>query len=243
MRILSAGYGIDPTLTSTIWCKARLYFVNGFATVSLICSCLAVIDQFLATSRSVRLRRWSQITWARRLTLVVFIIGWLTNIPWAIYIDILPISGTCTYTNAIFADYLPVYSLVFFSTIPVSVMFTFGYLAYRNIRLTTALTRQRVDRQLTRMICMQVIVVAFCQIPYGIYNGYSLLTANVIKDTDRLDKELFAAKVTALFVYGNFAGNFYVFLVSSSRFRQTVKDKIFWWRPWNQIAPVTVQTA
>jgi hypothetical protein len=29
-----------------------------------------------------------------------------------------------------------------------------------------------------------------------------------------------------------------MFLISSSRFRQTVKDRIFWWQRANQIAPM-----
>ncbi|CAF1482045.1 unnamed protein product [Adineta steineri] len=239
--IFKTGYGIDPTRTSTFLCKSRLYLVNGFATVSLSCSCLAVIDQFLVTSRSARLRGWSNITWAYRLALVAFSIAWLTSIPIAIHTEILPTISTCI-PDANLTAYLPFASLLTLSALPVSVMLTFGYLAYRNIRLTTALTRHRVDRQLTRMICMQVILIAVCQIPYGIFNAYTLLTANVTKDADRLDKELFASRIAALLNYGTSSGNFYVFLVTSSRFRQIVKDKIFWWRPQNQIGPVTVET-
>ena len=204
-RIISAGYGIDPTRTSTIWCKARQFFVNVFATVSLPCACLAVIDQFLATSQSARLRRWSNIEVAHRIAIGVVLVGWLLGIPWLIYLDISPSTGLCVFTNAGFATFLPIDSLLFYSTIPVSVMLIFGYLTYRNIRQTTALNQQRADRQLARMICMQVILVAISEIPNGIYNAYSLGTAGTIKNTDRLDKELFASRVVALMNYGNFA--------------------------------------
>jgi hypothetical protein len=204
-RIISAGYGIDPTLTSTVWCKLRLSFVNVFATVSLTCASLAVVDQFLATSRNARIRQWSKIEIAYRVVICVLIIGWLVGIPWIIYLDISPYSGLCVFTNANFAIFLPINSLVFFSTIPVLVMVTFGCLAYRNIRQTTVLNQQRADRQLTRMICMQVILIAISEIPYGIYNAYSLGTAQIIKNADWLDKELFASRVVALINYGNFA--------------------------------------
>ena len=66
-RIISAGYGVNITGTLTIWCKARFFLICAFATVSLTCSCLAVVDQFLATSRSARLRAWSKIHLAHRI--------------------------------------------------------------------------------------------------------------------------------------------------------------------------------
>ena len=203
--IIGGGYGIDLTSTSTVWCKARFFLVTAFATVSLTCSCLAVADQFLATSRSARLREWSKIKFAHRMAIGVLIIGWLVNIPWLIYQDISSSSHLCVITSITLSTFLPIYSLVFYSTIPVLIMIIFGYLTFRNIRQTTALNEQRADRQLARMICMQVILVAVSEIPYGIYNAYSLSTAGVVKNADRLDKELFAYIVTALMAYGNFA--------------------------------------
>lgn len=46
-RIVSAGYGIDLTRTSVLWCKARYFFFGFLGLNSLSCSCLAIIDQFL----------------------------------------------------------------------------------------------------------------------------------------------------------------------------------------------------
>ena len=204
-RIISAGYGVNITGTLTIWCKARFFLICAFATVSLTCSCLAVVDQFLATSRSARLRAWSKIHLAHRIATGVLIIGWLVSIPWLIYQDISLSSHLCVITSATLNTFLPIYSLVFFSTIPVLVMVTFGCLTYRNIRQTTALNLQGADRQLARMICVQVILVAVFEIPYGIFNAYSLSTAGIVKSADRLDKELFASKVAGLMPYGNFA--------------------------------------
>ena len=55
-RISGIGYGVDSGNTSVIWCKVRQFLIVTFAVVSLYCSCLASIDQFLVTSRDIRLR-------------------------------------------------------------------------------------------------------------------------------------------------------------------------------------------
>ncbi len=85
------------------------------------------------------------------------------------------------------------------------VMGTFGCLAYRNIRQTIAFNQHRIDRQLTRMVCMQVVLIAISQIPYCIYTTYGLAIAGTVKDADRLDKELFVSRVPVLLSYIEFA--------------------------------------
>ena len=60
-RIVGNIYGIDFSNMSMIWCKTRQFLLYFLSLVTLTCSCLATIDQFLVTSRSVDLRQRSKI--------------------------------------------------------------------------------------------------------------------------------------------------------------------------------------
>ena len=74
--------------------------------------------------------------------------------------------GICIYSNSIFQVYVPLF-VILILTITVSlILIIFGYLAYRNIQRTIALAEQRAQKQVTRMVCMQVILVVCCLSPY-----------------------------------------------------------------------------
>jgi hypothetical protein len=112
-HIMSVGYGIDFTRTSVVWCKLRQFLFVCLSSITLTCSCLATIDQFLVTSQNVNLRRFSNIKWAHRITLIVVIIWCLHAIPNLFFLNIIPISDTCVNTNAAYAVYTPIYLIGF----------------------------------------------------------------------------------------------------------------------------------
>jgi hypothetical protein len=201
IRILSEGYKINVTGTSNIWCKIRQYLLTIPSLISVYISCLAVIDQFLITSRSVNVRRCSQIKWAHRIVIIVIIVWCLHGIPIFLFYDVSPITKTCVNTNAGFAIYTLVYLLGIICAIPVSVMIIFGWLTYLNIRQTRVLAEQQADRQLIRMTLTHVALVVISLLPWGIYNTYSLITQTTIKSSDRQLKEYFAAVVLSMVTY------------------------------------------
>jgi hypothetical protein len=194
-RIMSVGYGIDFSHTSVVWCKLRQFLFVCLSAMTLTCSCLATIDQYLVTSQNVNLRRLSNMKWAHRITLIVVIIWCLHAIPNLFFYNIIPISDTCVNTNAVYAIYTPIYLIGLLCVIPVLLMVALGCLAYRNIRQTRALVRQHADRQLTKMTFIQVILVIICVVPFGMNNAYGLITSNISKDGNRLLKENFASTI------------------------------------------------
>ncbi|CAF1132494.1 unnamed protein product [Adineta steineri] len=218
-RIVSVGSGFDLTRTSLAWCRARSFFLSTISVISFTCSCLATIDQFLATSQSAHLRRYSKIELAYRIVLVAMVVWYLQGIPWILYQNISPISNTCVRTDAIYAIYVSVYLLLVLCVIPVVVMIGFGFLTYRNIRLTIALAELRADRQLAKMTLIQVVLVIISIIPYGINNAYGLITTGMTKDANRILIESFVSTIVSLITYLYYMGSFYMFLISSSRFR------------------------
>lgn len=68
----------------------------------------------------------------------------------------------------------------------VSLTILFGFLTYQNVRESTGLQYLHVDRQLTVMICIQVVLIIWRTIPYGGFMWYSLITKQIQKDTDRI---------------------------------------------------------
>jgi hypothetical protein len=107
----------------------------------------------------------------------------------------------CVNTSSSYSFYVSIYIIVLVCAIPSIVMLTFGYLTYCNIQLTRVLAEQQADRQLTRMILIQVAFVVTCFVPYGINSIYGLVTSGVSKDTNRLIIENFVIIFLALIIY------------------------------------------
>ncbi|CAF1320541.1 unnamed protein product [Adineta ricciae] len=74
-----------------------------------------------------------------------------------------------------------------------------------------------------------------CFFPYGTYSVYNLVTTGMPKDTYRLFQEAFAITVLSLVPYFYYCGSCYVFLMSSSRFRRSVRNQVLFWRRPTQI--------
>ncbi|CAF1438784.1 unnamed protein product [Adineta ricciae] len=237
-RIVMSGDGIDLTRTSVSWCKIRNFCVATLSLLSLTCSCLATIDQYFATSQNVSLRRLSNIKLAHRI-LVVMIIVWLCHgIPFLVFYNISSTTNTCASTNLSFAVYYPsVYFITLNCTIPVLIMVIFGYLAYRNIHSTRILAEQQADRQLVRMILIETLLIMISYIQYGVHGAYTLMTSNVSKSENRLEIEDFFSTIGNLIYYLYFSGSCYMFLLSSSRFRQEAVRQLLFWRKQNRINP------
>jgi hypothetical protein len=200
-RIVAIGFGIDLTQTSTSWCKIRPITSASFIVASLSCTCLATIDQFFASSQSANIRRFSNIKLAHLLVSITTIVWLLHGIPSLVLYNISPTTHTCINNNDAYIVYFSIYNIAFISVIPVLVMVVFGYLTYRNIRLTRVLAQQQADRQLVRMISVQIALVLISHTPTGINTIYSKITSSVKKDTNRVIDENFASTIFSVMGY------------------------------------------
>jgi len=135
LRIIGAVYNLDLTTNSEFWCKARNFLIAYLGLTSFTCSCLTTVDQYFATSRSVRLRRFNTIRLAYRLVFITIIIWCLHGIPVLIFYNTVPVTGHCSDINPTYVSYVSVYVLIFQCGIPGSVMVLFGCLTYRNLFL------------------------------------------------------------------------------------------------------------
>ncbi|CAF2567480.1 unnamed protein product [Rotaria sp. Silwood2] len=251
-RIAINGFVNDLTQTSLIWCKLRPLFVQSFTLISLNIVCFAAIDQYLSTSYYPFLRQKSTIKLAKRLTIIATIIWVLHSIPVVFLFEIQSTYG-CNIYNENFRNYVTyVYYLVLTGALPIVVSTWFSVLAYRNVRRIVrrqmAIRRRKFDQQLTAMILVRVGFLVAMTLPYVLQRSYTLTTLIVEDDLMRKSIEQLIEALAFSFFYLNYSGSFYLFLISSTRFRRQVKHVFIskCWRVYcrktvrrNQIAAIT----
>lgn len=200
-RILETGHGLNLSSSSVIWCKFRQYFITSITLIPFYCQCLATINQFLMTSRSNHLRQLNTLKQAYWTIICITIICLIHGIPFIIYYDISPRTHSCSSTNSTLSLYLSIFVLIIFSFIPTLLTSIFGFLTYNNVKQLNGSNNQNMDRQITLMICMQIILIIWSTIPYGLFTIYSLITSQIVKDLQRSYRELLVFTIISLNTY------------------------------------------
>ncbi|CAF4297914.1 unnamed protein product, partial [Adineta steineri] len=252
-RVMITGFSIDWTTTSLFYCKFRLYFVNICAQTSSTCLCLAIIDQYFATSAHPRWQQWSNIKIAHRLVTLFIIIWVLCDIPFLVFYNQIYSTttnkATCVSTSTIFTQYR-----IYFNTpvlggfLPVCIASVFAIMAYLNVQRiafrTVPLVRRELDKQLTSIVLIQIPCTIIATVPYVIIN---ILTSNQNLMTNPViwAQIQFASSMSLLLLYAGSCSLFYVCIFVSERFRRQlmfVLTKIVchrWTEP-NEVAPVQI---
>lgn len=184
--ITNFGFGIDWGVISLVYCKMRIAVTTFCLLGSMTCLCLAVIDQYLATSSHPRWQQLSSIKLAHRLVAMVPLIWIGHSIPYVIFYNHIPAPVTsqvsCQITNSYFIQY---HTYGFFFTLsnllPV-ISVIFGLMAFHNARnlayRAVPLLRRELDKQLTVMVLVQVLVNFCTFLPYSVTSMYSLSMPN-----------------------------------------------------------------
>ena len=203
-RILESGYGMNLTESWLLWCKFRIYFIASVAIVPSYCQCFATLDQYFVTSSNARIRQLSTIRRAYGAMIGLSIVCLLHGIPFFVYYEISSSKHKCGPTNSSLNMYFPIFILGVFLFIPALWTMTFGYLTYRNVSRSAGLVNLNADRQLTVMVCMQIILIILSTIPYGIYQIYYLSTQKTVKSPQRqmLEYFFYAAASLSSYTYG-----------------------------------------
>ena len=204
--VMRWGFGIDWGLSSSFFCRIRYSMFATFSLCSMTCLCLAIIDQYFATSARPRWRQWSNIKLAHRVTIIVITIWVLHGIPFILFdnqvTSSLTNTTTCPVTNDIFNQYLTYgYYLTLTNVLPL-ITVVFGLMAYHNARhlahRTVPLVRRELDKQLIVMVLVQVLI-NFCMVlPFSVYMIFSLTVNN--NDPVFLAKKSLAYTITSYFV-------------------------------------------
>jgi hypothetical protein len=212
-RIMISGYGIDWTALSPSYCKIRYFLLQTCTLISLSCICFATIDQYFATSANPRWRQWSSLKVAIPLTISMCIFWNLHGILYLVFFarTYIPSTGkfTCAITDATFGRYHAYgYFLTLTGFLPVTINIIFALLAFRNIRQvayhTVPLVRRALEKQLTVMVLVQVILNACTLLPSSIITA--LLKDNNLTSNPIISANLqFAYTISLLIYYLNFA--------------------------------------
>ncbi|CAF4015700.1 unnamed protein product [Adineta steineri] len=253
-RVLQ-GYNVNWPNQNPYMCKIRLFLLSVSWAMAAWALVGASMDRFLCSNHSAVYRGWSTCRTAKR-----YLIGILTffvllfaqvfycfeasvpNVPVACYGRDLP----CR----IFNDWI---SIAFDIVIPSIFLAVFGTLTIRNARPrvvhprissiqvaiasninnnnnnNTAPSRNN-DRNLTRMLLIQVCIVFVLDLPFGVYRAYASLTANVSKSTYRTAIENLTYAVVILLVYFTHSTSFYLYTLTGTLYRATfkrIRDRCF----------------
>ncbi|CAF3782448.1 unnamed protein product [Adineta steineri] len=242
-RIAINGFNNDLTQTSILWCKLRNLIATSCTLLSLTIVCFAAINQYLSTSFQSHLKQLSTLKLAHYLTLIAIIVWISHGILFLIFMNIQTPYGCVSINNGFIIYVTYVYYLILTGFLPIIITSIFATLAYANVRRVIRrqipIIRRRLDKQLTAMILVRVVFLVTVTLPYIIYRIYTIQSeANQSDTIEQAIVNLVGAVAYTLF-YLNYAGSFYLFLISSERFRRQVKYIIFkkYWRMYCQTGP------
>ena len=242
---LGGGYDINPGNKNLAFCRSVAY-------IGLILSCLgpsylilASIDRTLITSRNAGTRKRS----TRRLAITCIIgsaIFWMIfHIHAFIYMVILqfgPDYFICTFQPGAYISFITYYSLIVTGIAPPLLMIIFGIWTMKNIRqiqntaqpsgtstirtivtVGRSNTPQSKDRQLVRMLLMDISIYIFARFPATIFLIYGQITQHETKSTEQLLTEQAIANITYVIGFVDSSIGCYTNILVSKTFRLELK--------------------
>jgi hypothetical protein len=206
---MMSGYDLDLTLTIGWICKIRNVVLYSSRTIVLWMIVLATIDRWLSSSVAVNLRQLSNLKNARRSMLVVLIYTCLINAP-IIYCYEANLTGLLrgcygsTYICRLTTDLIYAFGT---TLLPLLLMIIFGLLTIKNVRhvqsrvqmvnsmvlsrenkntlskMTGESQARKRDRQLLKMLLVQVTLLFLLTCPHAIDKVYSSFVSSPPPDS------------------------------------------------------------
>lgn len=250
-KLSSEQYGSTLQNSNLAWCRIRVFLtwvLPCFATGYLV---LASMDRCLSTSQNTRLRSFSQLKIAYRMTCVPIILNSLTTSHQFFFYDLRP---SCSPLPGTYAYFLSMYSIVWTSLIPQISMLIFGLITYFNVRKSHQRLihpkeqqpqRSRTDSQLITITLVQVLCSSILLNIRTAYYSYSVLSTSLEKDNYRRAVESLILQISSFVFYLNFCKSFFLNTLSSKLFRRVFKERLTniyqrltWWK--TRIQPIEV---
>jgi len=230
--------------TNLIYCKLRLYIRNILLAISRSYLILACVACYAQSSRNVRIRNFCRLKIVLRIVFILPLIWCIIplHIPLLTSIQ----NGQCLMWNGAGALYHAIYICFVAAILPTSLMIIFSLLAYRNLRKMLRnihpiagreegsgqhfgrVRLHRSDRQLSKMLFVQIIVYMIFTISYPIQSIYNatILIIGRSESEERAAIENFALFIASSFLINCYcAASFFVFLTSNA-FRKGLR-KVF----------------
>ncbi|CAF1400788.1 unnamed protein product [Adineta ricciae] len=247
---ISMAFPINFLSVSFFYCQLRNFVVAACNFSALSCLCLAIIDQYFATSSRPRWQQWSNPRIAHRAVIIAALIWAGHAVPFFLYFNQLsPVNAAlCISSNAVLYEYnVYVYYLTYGNLFPL-IAAIFGLLAFRNARsLTTRpnpLVRRELDKQLTTMVLVEICVYVCTYMPFSII--YTISSFNTNNNPVFLAQLKLANAITLTLTFLSYGNSFYTYSCVSRRFRHQAKyvfyDMHMNRHRQNQIKPSHIET-
>ncbi|CAF0832539.1 unnamed protein product [Adineta steineri] len=245
MRMIQSGFiDTDPGAHSVIFCKITwflLYSIRGLCPwlVALACG-----DRYLSSSTSTKKRSWSSPHVACRIIPLTIFLGFIVyiHIPFFFKIDIIP--GTqqpICYPPGPPGTYriiLSFFNLIYFGLCPLCCMLLCSILTFRNMERSKRLhvvpsnimanqNNQRTNRNMLRMLFIQVFVYCVTILAYSIATIYTSITAIQTQTVFQVAQENMIIDVLGMLTNNGPCLSFYLFTLSSALFRKELKKLFF----------------
>ncbi|UJR06966.1 hypothetical protein I4U23_011254 [Adineta vaga] len=218
--------GSDPLTSFVVLCKLRWCLGPLGGTLGLYCICLAVMNQYLVTSRTVQYREL--ITRRRAVFIIIFIIiiciGFIS--PSLIFYTLVENSGNvtlCYVINPIFAEYYTYLAIIIYTLIPIPLLVIFSALTWYNVR-HNLLQNRNLEQSITRLLFAQIIMVLLTALPNLVGQTYFFYTRTISKSLLRHAQENVLSSILNLFTFSTFSLPFYTYIVVSKPFRRNIKS-------------------
>ena len=249
IRILTYGYGIDPSASNATFCRAVYYTTFVFASWELSYLLLASIDRIIITSPNAITRQRSTRR-AAILSLTIITSFWMVgHMHIFFFVDIIqfgPYYSVCYFSTGTYTTVMTIYAIGVNGILTVLLMTIFGLWAVRNVRRlrqtnraieqgtsgpatsgTVVVTRPNIsqskDHQLVRMVLVDILLYISCKCPVPIMAFYNVVTKDQQKSPERSSIEQLVLQLLYFIFYINNCISCYTNMLVSQTFRTELK--------------------
>jgi hypothetical protein len=135
----SENFGFNIERQSIIFCKVRYYLVLTLPQLATLYMLLSIMDRCLATCKNARIRAWSQLKVAHRLSMGVLIVGFISNAHLLVFFTI--DNDICQATpSSIYALFIAGYTLIVVILLPHTLMLILSIITFSNM--------ERIERRI-----------------------------------------------------------------------------------------------
>lgn len=246
---MMSGYATDLTSTVDWICKLRNVILYSSRTINLWTITLAAIDRWLSSSVEQKIRAMSNLKNFRRSIIILLIYTCIINTPiiYCYQANLIDQPRQCygsSYSCRLTTDLIYAFGT---TLLPLSLMLIFGWLTLQHIRhgfgrISAAtgtavhpsnkdlsiikvreLNRRKMDRNLFKMLLIQVTLLFLLTFPHGVEKVYSSLATTASPNSLRNAIEKLISNTLSLFSFIASGMPFYIYTLSGgSLFRNTL---------------------
>ncbi|CAF1440196.1 unnamed protein product [Rotaria sp. Silwood1] len=218
--MLDLGYKINTKeLNIDWWCKIRLSIVYTTYFISSLLNILASFDRYASSCRQSRYRNFCQTTIARRIIITVIVLACISNSHMSF--NLVVVNGKCWTRPGWYQIIYDTVFLVMYNLCYPLLSGMFALLTIRNMRRCLIVHTYKIKiKDFQRMIVTHLICFILLTMPFTIHKLYNGVTIYHSKDLLRRQWENFSMCMVYILWFANDASRFYIYSLSSKKFRR-----------------------